>query len=285
MSSAIWVVGSLNVDLTLSVPSLPRAGETVVGGQLQSRPGGKGANQAVACARQGAVTHLVAQVGRDFDTSWADRFAELGVQPHLRVSPTQPTGVALVMVEESGENLIGVFPGANAELSVSELPVHPGDLLLLQGEVAVEVNVAAAQAVKANGGKVVLNAAPAFLVPAEMPIDLLVVNELEFAVVGRDAAPWVVVTQGAAGATLLGPQGESQRQPGFPVRAADTVGAGDTFVGALAASWLTGQTLADAVRWACAAAAIAVTRPGIHEAIPTARQVADFLARQVGEGP
>jgi ribokinase len=275
---AIWVVGSVNVDMTLTVPTLPRAGETVVGGQLQTRLGGKGANQAVACARQGALTHLIAQVGRDFDPAWADRLAELGVQQHLHVSQTQPTGVALVMVDSSGENLIGVFAGANAELSVSDVPARPGDLLLVQGEVPLETNVAVARAAKANGCKVMVNAAPAFAVPDEMPIDLLLVNELEFAVVGRGSAPFVVVTEGAAGATLLRPDGSSHHHPGFAVQAIDTVGAGDTFAGALAAAWLTGQELPSALEWACAAAAIAVATPGLHEAIPTARQVIDFLA-------
>ncbi len=274
---AVWVVGSLNVDITLGVPSLPRPGETVVGGQLQTRPGGKGANQAVACARQGAITHLIAQVGHDVDAGWVRRLGQLGVQTHLRVSAAQPTGVALVMVDQSGENLIGIYPGANAELSLGELPVRPGDLLLLQGEVPAEVNVAAAQAAKANGCRVVLNAAPAFRVPGEMPVDLLIVNELEFATTGRAAAPWVVVTQGAAGATLLGPDGFEHHQPGFAVQAADTVGAGDTFAGALAAAWLAGRELTKALQWACAAAAIAVSTHGIHESMPTAAQVADFL--------
>jgi ribokinase len=103
---------------------------------------------------------------------------------------------------------------------------------------------------------------------------------LEFAAMGRGVAPWVVVTEGAAGATLLGPDGSRHHQPGFAVRAVDTVGAGDTFAGALAAAWLSGKELTDAVRWACAASAIAVTTPGLHEAIPTARQVADFLAER-----
>jgi ribokinase len=173
-----------------------------------------------------------------------------------------------------------VFAGANAELSVSGLPAQPGDILLLQGEVALQANVAAARAAKANGCKVILNAAPAFAVPAEMLVDLLVVNELEFAAVGRGAAPNVVVTQGASGATLLGPDGSRHHQPGFAVRAVDTVGAGDTFAGALAAAWLTGRELAGALEWASAAAAIAITRPGLHEAIPTAQQTAAFLAER-----
>jgi ribokinase len=282
----VIVVGSVNVDLVVRAPRLPAAGETISGGTFERHGGGKGANAALAAARAGATTALVAAVGRDDDGSWQLReLASDGVDVSgvARIG-VEPTGRALIVVAESGENQIAVASGANALLDADvrkallDLAPARGAVCLLGfevGDAAIEAAVAWA---RERGIRIVLNPAPprdvTDAVLAVRPI--LTPNEGEALALGggadvegaarslaeRTAAP-VVATLGAAGALLAEPgRAAAARIPAPNVHAVDTTGAGDCFNGALAARLSLGDSLDSAVRWAVAAAALKVTRPG-----------------------
>ena len=295
----VVVLGSLNVDLVTRVRRLPRPGETVSGDDLRRHPGGKGANQAVAAARAGARVRMVGACGTDdagevvlaglvddgVDVSRVRRLADV------------PTGTATILVEDGGENVIAIGPGANAhweDVDVADAlrGIAPGDVLLLQLEVPLAVTLAAARTARAAGAVVVLNAAP---LEASVPrllddVDLLVVNEHEIRAVcgvadgvsgslavalASSAGLDVVVTLGADGALLCRP-GQPPEQCAAPaVDALDTVGAGDTFAGYLAAGLADGQHHLPAVRRAVTAASVAVTRHGAQTAIPLAADLPD----------
>jgi ribokinase len=262
----LTVVGSINLDLVARVEALPRAGETVFGGEFARVPGGKGANQAVAAAKLGAQVRLVGAVGDDvFAEEALTGLVDAGVR--LELTHTGTTGVALILVDDDGENQIVVVSGANAHVP----PTSPGGNVLCQLEVPDDVVRAAA----AGAAFFALNAAPARAVDLEP--DLLVVNRLEHEVV--DTGRLVAVTYGAEGAALFENGVEVARATPPQVDAVDGTAAGDCFAAALVVSLLEGRERNEALRRACAAGALAASRPGAQPSAPTADEVAAILGR------
>ncbi len=295
----VTVIGSLNMDISVTVPSLPGPGMTVLGSAARYSPGGKGGNQAVAAARLGAEVRMVGCVGDDAfgHQLLADLRAEDVKTDLVRTVQGTPSGLAMIAVDSEAENLIVVAPGANREVSppdVTAAQSTPADVLVI----SAEIPVAAIRSALAHppGVLCILNLAPvppkaaeAAAILADRP-DWLVVNESEAAALLNDpdrssdrnpdrnpaqaaealltqGARHAVVTAGAHGAAVAGPEG-THTIPGFKVQAVDTVGAGDTFVGALAVALAAGVPPREAVRAAAAAGAAAVTRPGAQTAMP-----------------
>jgi ribokinase len=265
---SVTVVGSVNLDLVAQVERLPRAGETVTGATFARVPGGKGANQAVACARLGAAVTLVCSVGTDvFADEALPREEGLALEAR-RVDV--PTGVALILVDASGENQIAVAPGANAELDTVEL--EPSDAVLVQLEIPDE---AVRSAWEQATGLFCLNAAPARTI--DVDADLTVVNRYELdALRRRDGL--VAVTLGAEGAVLLEDGEEVARAEPPAVEAVDGTAAGDAFTACLLVSLLEGRGHEEALRRACAAGAIAASRFGAQPSLPTAAELDEILA-------
>jgi ribokinase len=271
----IAVVGSVNVDLVARCRRLPRPGETVTGATLERLPGGKGANQALAARRLGADVRLVARVGDDELAGLALALLEAsGVELAVSVDPAAPTGTAIVLVAEDGENEIVVAPGANARLTPELADVAAFDAVLCQLEVPLET---VAEAARRCTGLFCLNAAPALPVPADLlaRTDLLIVNAVEAAALGPlvDSARLVAVTLGADGAVLRESGREIAREQPPAVQVVDTVGAGDAFCAALVVGLLDGRPLGAALARACAAGALAASRPGAQPALPTAAEL------------
>jgi ribokinase len=269
MRPRIVVVGSINLDLVVRVPTLPRPGETVAGGTFAQVPGGKGANQAVACARLGADVTLIGAVGRDAQAEEAlSGLRQAGVALRL-AQAAEPTGVALIQVDAAGETTIAVAPGANATLGSVELPEH--DAVLCQLEVPDE---AVLSAWEAAAGLFCLNAAPARNL--EVDPDLTVVNRLVLdALSRRDGL--VAVTLGAEGAVLLDDGEEIARATPPSVDAVDGTAAGDAFTACLLVSLLEARPEDDALTRACAAGALAASRFGAQPSLPTAAEVDALL--------
>ena len=269
MRPRIVVVGSINLDLVVRVPTLPRPGETVAGGTFAQVPGGKGANQAVACARLGADVTLIGAVGRDAQAEDAlSGLRQAGVALRL-AEAAEPTGVALIQVDAAGETTIAVAPGANGTLGSVELPGH--DAVLCQLEVP---DVAVLSAWEAAAGLFCLNAAPAR--PLEVDPDLTVVNRLELdALSRRDGL--VAVTLGAEGAVLLDDGEEIARATPPSVDAVDGTAAGDAFTACLLVSLLEARPEDEALTRACAAGALAASRFGAQPSLPTAAEVDALL--------
>ncbi|WP_311222613.1 MULTISPECIES: ribokinase [unclassified Acidovorax] len=295
----IAVVGSLNMDLVLQVERAPQAGETVLAQGLAQVPGGKGGNQAVACARQGARVALFGRVGDDGNgralraALEADSIDHAGVQ----TDPREPTGVAAITVEATGQNRIVVVPGANARFRLDAAllapALHDAQGLVLQFECPIDEVLAAAHQARAAGCPVRLNPSPMQPMPETLwaLVDTLVVNEVEAAeLAGRaidhpqDAADaahalrgrgpaQVVVTLGAAGAVAADAKG-ARYHPGLAVPAVDTTAAGDTFLGALAVALARGESLDSAVCKGMRAAAVCVMQHGAQPSIPTRAAVA-----------
>ena len=270
MAPRIVVVGSVNLDLVARVERLPSPGETVGGATFSRVPGGKGANQAVACARLGAETTMIAAVGRD---AMADEalagLREAGVDLLLAESD-EPTGVALIQVDVAGETTIAVAPGANGTLTTVELPSH--DAVLCQLEVP---DAAVLAAWEACTGLFCLNAAPAR--PIAVDADLTVVNthELE-ALTRRDGL--VALTLGAEGAVLLDEGDEIARAAPPAVDAVDGTAAGDAFTACLLVSLLEGRAEDEALTRACAAGALAASRFGAQPSLPTTPEIDALLS-------
>lgn len=266
MTGQVVVVGSVNVDVVVDVRSLPAPGETVLGRSLRRLPGGKGANQAVAAAAAGAAVALVGAVGDDADG--AACLAGLGARG-IDVSGVRlvarPTGTALVVVADDGENAIVVVPGANGAVTADDvraLPAGPGDVLLLQLEIPTPVVEAAVRHGAAAGARVVLNVAPAERLAADV-LDLadpVLANEHEARALGSRPGS-LVVTLGERGARWER-AGLVREVPAPRVAVRDTTGAGDTFAGALAAALARGAGDDEALAAAVAAAAESVTTPG-----------------------
>jgi ribokinase len=279
----VWVVGSLNVDRPWRVERHPEVGETVTGSMLAPVPGGKGLNQAVAAARLGAPVGLVGCVGGDDDGRWLRAVAvEEGIAiEHLATDPDLPTGSALIVIADDGANTVTVASGANASATFATAPITSEDVVCAQLEVPAETVAAALLAAHEAGARSILNPSPigpgVSLVPSA---DVVVVNEHEAAALSgiggdplaharaiRTGDQTVVVTLGAHGLVATGPEGD-QILPGIPVHVADTTGAGDCFLGVLAASLADGHALPSALERANRAAAVAVTRPGTVDAMP-----------------
>jgi ribokinase len=321
----ILVAGSANLDFVVRAGHIPAPGETVLGREFKTFPGGKGVNQAVACARAGGVpTAMLLALGNDaFATPLIDSLTQAGVQLHTVRAATQPTGTAFICVSDDGENAITVAPGANNAL----LPAHWAQYLpslqgithlLMQLETPIDTVQAYAQAAKAQGVQVVLNAAPARALPAPLLalVDILIVNEGELTAltesqgngqgnaqaIGRSSTPskppralqdklaqlpvpCVVVTLGAQGclARVRDAQARSTliEQTAFKVQVVDTTAAGDTFCGALVAALSQQAPLALALQRASAAASLACTQLGAQSSIPSASAVAQLLQQPI----
>jgi ribokinase len=265
----IAVVGSINLDHVARCERLPRPGETVTGATFARYPGGKGANQAVACARLGAEVTMIGAVGRD--PLAEDALAGLrdaGVELALADSES-PTGIAVILVDGSGETEIVVAPGANADLSITAPPEHEAVLCQL------EVPDAAVEAAwEACTGVFCLNAAPAR--PVSVDPDLTVVNRYEKEALARTDG-LVAVTLGAHGAVLLEDGEEVARATPPDVQAVDGTAAGDAFTACLLVSLLEERDLSDALRRACAAGALAASRHGAQPSLPTAQEIDAIL--------
>ena len=299
----LLVAGSANLDFVVRVPHVPAPGETVLGRSMQTFPGGKGANQALACARAGGVeTRMLLALGTDaYAAPIEASLAAAGVAMHIVRSATEPTGTAFIGLSDSAENSIIVAPGANATLAAADLPPLKGvSHLLLQLETPVATVAAFARQARAAATAVVLNAAPALPLPPALlaDVDVLIVNEGELAaIVGRPGqqcrladlleaidVPTVIVTLGGRGCCARS-AGRVLLQCAFAVEAIDTTAAGDTFCGALVAALSLGQPLPEAMRRASAAAALACTRLGAQPSIPTHAEVDALLHRQAGDDP
>lgn len=306
MPPKIVVVGSSNTDLVVKAPRLPRPGETVLGGGLAVAQGGKGANQAVAAARLGAEVTLVARVGWDsFGRAARASFRREGLRTtYIRCDPQAPTGVALIVVDDQGQNLIAVAPGANAYLAPADVEaarraIAASQVLLAQLEVPQQTVRRALALARQAGATTILNPAPA---PAEKPldeelwplVDLLTPNEREAqALTGlpvedlesaRQAGQFllergvkgVVITLGARGALTVTPSG-ARLTPAYQVKAVDTTAAGDAFTGGLAYAVASGRPLAEAVEYACAVAALCITKLGAQPSLPYRLEVEGFI--------
>jgi ribokinase len=296
MRGRVIVVGSVNIDLVVTTDRLPDAGETVTGGRFAQHHGGKGGNQAVAAARLGADVSFIGAVGGDaFGTQARDALAAEGVDvSELATHPSEATGVALILVDRAGENLISVASGANASVTpeavgaaLARLAPRIGDVVLVGHEIPTASAAAALAAGRAAGAATILNPAPADGIDAATIAfaDVVTPNEGEAAslaamagVDGLAALATVVLTShGAAGAQLIH-DGIETTIASLHVDAVDTVGAGDTLNGALAAGLAEGRDLAEAARRAVAAASLAVTRAGAREGMPTGVELEAALA-------
>jgi ribokinase len=292
LRSTVLVMGSANLDVVMRVPHVPAPGETVMGIRAGMFPGGKGANQAVACARAGkATTRMLVALGDDAHAVTLEQsLRDAGVLPEIVRVPGSASGMAFICLADSAENAITVATGANDFLRASHLPALAGiGHLLLQLETPVDTVAASGRRARAAGVRVVLNAAPARALPATLldAVDVLVVNEGELAALsghhGSVAAmlaavdvPCVIVTLGARGC-IARADGQLFLQAPFAVAAVDTTAAGDTFCGALVAALSQDEDLPSALRRASAAAALACTRLGAQSSIPTHAEVEAFL--------
>ncbi len=302
--SDILVVGSLNADLVVRAPRFPAPGETIQGEDLAIIPGGKGANQAVAAARLGADVAMIGRVGAD---SFGANLIENLKQNHVdttRVTrdETAATGTAVIVVDSHGQNSIILSPGANAKVKPAD--VDPASfldpkLLLLQLEIPTETVLHAARLAKESGLRILLNPAPARELPDELLAlaDFIIPNETELSLltgktvsdlrstetaarslVTREAQT-VIVTLGANGALIVNKDG-AKHIPSFKVNVVDTTAAGDAFIGGFAVALLDGQSLEDAVQYASACGALAVTKFGAQPSLPTADEVEQFVKAQ-----
>ncbi len=275
MGTRLTVVGSVNLDLVARCDHLPRPGETVTDARFERVPGGKGANQALAAARLGADVTMIGCVGND---SFAEEALSALVEEGVGLDVLQadaPTGVALILVDDRGENQIVVAPGANAALGPDDVELQPSDAVLCQLEIPGSTVAAAARQAP---GFFCLNAAPAGPVPAEVlgRADLVVVNRYELDALA-EVPRLVALTLGAEGAVLLEDGEEVARAEPPRVEAVDGTAAGDSFTACLVVSLLEGRDREEALRRACAAGAIAASRPGAQPSLPSAAEVDEIL--------
>ncbi|HSR29658.1 MAG TPA: ribokinase [Anaerolineae bacterium] len=304
MTASIAVVGSLNMDLVIRSPRIPRPGETILGGELHTVPGGKGANQAVAAARLEAQVYMVGRVGRDaFAGALVENLAADGIDHTFVVQDEETaTGVALIVVDDDGENSIVVSSGANMRLSpadveAAESVIAAADLLILQLEVPLESVIRGAELARAHGVKVVLNPAPARPLPAGLLslVDVLVPNESEAALLAdlpagtqseaekaaeallQSGVGTVILTLGERGALTIR-DGITQAFPAYEVKPVDTTAAGDAFVAGLAVALAEGKGLYEAVQWANAAGGLATTKLGAQPSLPTRQALESLLS-------
>ena len=298
----VCVVGSFMADVVVRAPRRPGRGETVIGSSCDSYLGGKGFNQAVAAARAGATTSMVGALG---DDDHGGEFVRMLDREHIDVSGVQRiagtgTGIAVIVVEETGENSIIIVPQANHALTVADIDrlasvIGRAAVVLLQLELPADVVVAAARAARAAGATVVLNPAPAIAAPERFAglVDIVVPNESELALLSADGASDVpaaaaelsaatgahsiVVTLGERGVYAWTGHGELSI-PGHRVDTIDTTGAGDAFCGVFAARLAVGTPFDDAVRYANSAGALATTRAGAEPSMPSRAAVESLLA-------
>ncbi|WP_027092196.1 ribokinase [Cohnella thermotolerans] len=305
--SRIVVAGSMNMDLVNYVEKFPQPGETIHGRGVEFLPGGKGANQAVAASLAGGDVVMIGAVGEDaFSEPLLDSLRRNGVAVDGVVRKPGTSGLAFITVSDAGENEIILSEGSNGRLRPEDVPagkLADAAAVVLQNEIPWETNLHVLEACKSGRAKVVYNPAPVRLIPPEAYrlIDLLVVNETEaeglsgIEVAGREeaeraareligrSAGSVLVTLGAKGSLYVDSEGETVFTPSFAVKAVDTTAAGDTFIGAFVAARARGLKTRDALRFATAASAIAVTRKGAQASIPTREEIERFLADRAGD--
>ena len=298
----ILVVGSSNTDMVIKAAHLPRPGETILGGTFFMNPGGKGANQAVAIARLGGSVTFICKTGSDIYGHQSQQlFEEEGINTSYVFSDSgNPSGVALITVDEKAENCIVVASGANANLLPSDLAkaeeaIEQADLILMQLEVPMETVCFVADIAWQKGKKVILNPAPAHPLPADLlrHLYLITPNETEAEMItgvkitdessAGEAArllsemgvQHVIITLGSKGA-LIYSDGKAEMVPALKVEAVDTTAAGDVFNGALTVALSEGRSLKEAARFACKASAISVTRVGAQSSAPYRNEVDIF---------
>ncbi|HIP71722.1 MAG TPA: ribokinase [Anaerolineae bacterium] len=305
MTAKIVVVGSLNMDLVTQARKIPAPGETIIGGDLQTIPGGKGANQAVAAARAGAQVTMVGRVGDDvFAGRLRDNLLADGIDAnYVQNTPDTASGVALIVVDENGQNSIVVAPGANGRLTPTDVTlakpaIQQADVLLLQLEVPLEAVLRAARLAADAHVKVILNPAPARPLPPELLalVDILIPNESETATLTgwptgtqaelaaaaarlhEQSVATVILTLGERGALLSQAGRAFYHVAAFPVaQVVDTTAAGDAFVGGMATAVAEGQRLPEAMRFGTAAGALSVTRAGAQPSLPRRSEIEKLL--------
>ncbi|MEU9985748.1 ribokinase [Streptomyces sp. NPDC048045] len=283
----IAVLGSTNMDLVTYVTKAPQRGETVTGRDFRTIPGGKGSNQAIAAAHAGATVSVIGAVGNDaFGLRLRDTLEHSGVDTDFLRTVEGPSGTAHIVVDDEGGNSIVVIPGANGTVDHlspgDEGLIASADALLLQLEIPLAAVVAGAQAARRHGVRTILTPAPAQPLPPELlaATDLLIPNEYEaVTLTGRtdpgeaaaallELVPEVIVTLGATGSLYLARGAERMVVPAPRVKAVDSTGAGDTFVGALAVALTEEKPVREALSWAAAAAALSVQREGASASMP-----------------
>jgi ribokinase len=277
MAPRIAVVGSINADLVVLMPKLPGRGETVSSSEPEWFPGGKGANQAVAAARMGGEVSMVGAVGNDAPGEMCvSALTASGVQVNQVVRVPAATSTALVMVEDSGENQIVVTAGANQSVEIDSEFVSQADAVIVQFEIP-EATVL--QAAKASSGIFVVNAAPVRPISSELAdlIDVLIVNEHEYEQYGKPTSGLVIVTAGSKEVVAYQDGEVVARCEPKKIEPIDTVGAGDTFVGAFTVAYAGGATIQDAINRACAAGALSTLKLGAQSGMPLAAEVDAFV--------
>ncbi len=301
--SKILVVGSLNADLVVQAPRFPQPGETISGNDLQIIPGGKGANQAVAAARQGASVSMLGRVGTD---SFGPELINNLKRNHVDTSGVQldagsSTGTATIVVDSKGQNSIVLSPGANGKVSpedVNAVAFSDYKLLLLQLEIPINTVLAAAQRAKDCGLRVLLNPAPALPLPDELISlsDFILPNETELSLLTGQpvtdilsaekaarillerGAQNVIVTLGAKGALIVSSKQVTPVNT-YEVDVVDTTAAGDVFIGGFASTLLQDKSLEESVRYGCACGALATTKFGAQPSLPVKEEVENFLSQ------
>ena len=297
----ILVIGSSNTDMTVRSATLPKPGETVLGGDFRMGPGGKGANQAVAARLLGGEVTFVCKLGRDmFGEGASKHYESCGLDTSKILWSDKPSGVALITVDSKAENSIVVASGANVDMTVSDIDsvadiIKSSGILLLQLEIPMDAVVHAAEIAYNAGVQVVLNPAPAASLPAELLkcVSILIPNETEAsAISGIDINNFetaaaaaerlkgvgvreVIITMGSRGSVVC--DGDCTFVPAVKVNAVDTTAAGDTFCGGVCVALSEGKDLLEAVKFATAASSIAVQRPGAQDSIPNRCEVDKLL--------
>jgi len=305
----VVVVGSLNMDLVVRVPHMPAPGETILGANFQTIPGGKGANQAVAAARMGARVTMIGCVGNDdFGKTLVDNLTRESIDvSNISIAPDAATGIAMITVDENGQNSIVVASGANMELTAEDIraawkKIEDIDIVVMPLEVSLECIEEAATLAKKSSAKVVLNPAPAqelsekllskvdILIPNESETALLTgleVNTLEEAEIAAKklqskGVDTVILTLGARGAMLIAENTDAQIFSSYPTNVVDTTAAGDAFVATLTFGVSSGVPIKEAIQLANASGALAVSKIGAQPSLPTKSEVSQFIKNQRG---
>ncbi len=295
----ILVIGSLNADLAVRVPRFPGPGETISGTDLETIPGGKGANQAVAAAKLGAAVAMLGRVGDDqLGQMLLDNLGKFGVESSAVRKTDSATGDAIIIVDQKGQNSIILSPGANGKVTPADVEsAPPAKILLLQLEIPFETVLYAAKWGKAHGMTVILNPAPARELPDELiaGVDMLVPNESELSLLtGKPVfdrasaqiaiaalmargAKQVILTMGEKGALAQTSVENGYFVPAHQVTVVDTTAAGDAFIGGLAVAFSRGIAMPEALNYANACGALTVTKFGAQPSLPTAAEVEEFL--------